>query len=85
MRRLSLGRKCHQSVINGGVKGIKNECQLMERCDGHGGGVRGWRGVMVIRGLEVWEGETVERKCDSHRRDVKRIREVCQLTERCDS
>ena len=33
----------------GGVKGIKNECQLMERCDGHGGGIRGWRGVMVIR------------------------------------
>ena len=32
----------------GGVKGIKNECQLMERCDGHGGGVRGWRGVMVM-------------------------------------
>ena len=32
----------------GGVKGIKNECQL-ERCDGHGGGVRGCRGVMVIR------------------------------------
>ena len=29
------------TVINGGVKGIKNECQLMERCDGHGGGVRG--------------------------------------------
>ena len=33
-------RKCdsHQ----GGVKGIKQECQLMERCDGHdhGGGVR---------------------------------------------
>ena len=24
----------------------------MERCDGHGGGVRGWRGVMFIR--EVW-------------------------------
>ena len=24
----------------GGVKGINNECQLMERCDGHGGGVR---------------------------------------------
>ena len=21
----------------------------MERCDGHGGGVRGWRDVMVIR------------------------------------
>ena len=33
-------RKCdsHQ----GGMKGIKHECQLMERCDGHdnGGGVR---------------------------------------------
>ena len=25
----------------GGVKGIKNECQLMERCDGYQGGV--WR------------------------------------------
>ena len=39
-------RKCdsHQ----GGVKYIENECQLMERCEGHGGGVRGWRGVMVI-------------------------------------
>ena len=37
------------TVINGGVKGIKNECQLMERYDGHGGGVRGWRGVMVFR------------------------------------
>ena len=38
---VSLGlRKCdsHQ----GGVKGIKQKCQLMERCDGHdhGGGVR---------------------------------------------
>ena len=31
------------------MKGIKNECQLMERCDGHGGGVRGWRGVMVMK------------------------------------
>ena len=30
------------------MKGVKNECQLMERCDGHGGGVWGWRGVMVI-------------------------------------
>ena len=26
----------------------------MERCDGHGGGVRGWRGVMVTR--QVFEG-----------------------------
>ena len=57
----------------------------MERCDGHGGGFRGRRDVMVIREVfGVWEGETVDKKCDSHRRDVKGIREVCQLTERCD-
>ena len=33
------------------MKGIQNECQLMERYDGHGGGVRvgGGRGVMVMR------------------------------------
>ena len=31
------------------MKGIKNKCQLMGRCDGHVGGVRGWRGVMVLR------------------------------------
>ena len=32
------------------MKGIKQECQLMERCDGHdhGGGVRGGEGVMVM-------------------------------------
>ena len=30
------------------MKGIKNECQLMEGCNGHGGGVRGWRVVMVM-------------------------------------
>ena len=36
------------------------------------------------RCLEVREGETVERKCDSLWIDVKGIREVCQLTERCD-
>ena len=42
------------TVINGGVKGINNECQLMERCDDDEGGVRGWRGVMVIR--EVFGG-----------------------------
>ena len=30
------------------MKGIKDECQLMERCDGHGGGIRGWRGLMVM-------------------------------------
>ena len=31
------------------MKDIKNECQLMERCDGHVGGVGGLRGGMVIR------------------------------------
>ena len=30
------------------MKGIKNECHLMERYDGHGVGVRGWKGGMVI-------------------------------------
>ena len=30
------GSASHQ----GGVKDIKNECQLMEGCDGHGGDVR---------------------------------------------
>ena len=33
------------------MKGIKNECQLMKRCDGHGVSVKGWKGVMVM--LEV--------------------------------
>ena len=32
----------------------------------------------------MWEGLTADRKCDSHRRDVKGMREVCLLTERCD-
>ena len=82
MGRLSLAGSV--TVIIGGVKGITNECQLMERYDGHGGGVRGLGGWFSGKCLEVWEGETVERKCDSHRRDVKSIREVCQLTERCD-
>ena len=30
------------------MKGIKNECQLMKRCDGHGVGVRGCKGVLVM-------------------------------------
>ena len=25
------------------MKGIRNECQWMERCNGHEGGVSGWR------------------------------------------
>ena len=31
------------------MKCIKNESQLMERCDGHGVGIRGWKGGMVMR------------------------------------
>ena len=27
----------------------QNECHLMERCNSDGGGVRAWRGVMVMR------------------------------------
>ena len=30
------------------MKYIKNVCQLMERCDGHGVGVREWKGGMVM-------------------------------------
>ena len=30
------------------MKCIKIECQLMERCDGHGVGVTGWKGGMVM-------------------------------------
>ena len=33
------------------MEGIKNEFQLIERCDDHGGGVRGCNGVMVIGGV----------------------------------
>ena len=33
------------------MKGIKNECQLKERCDGHREVVRRWRGVIFIREL----------------------------------
>ena len=33
----------------------------------------------------MWEGERVDRKCDSNQRHVKGIRKVCQLTEKCDS
>ena len=49
-------RKCDSPKR--GVKGIRevsqltercDGCQLMETCGGHGGGVRGWRGVMVLR------------------------------------
>ena len=50
------------------MKGIKLMFQLMERCDGQGGG-DGHRGV--------WEGLIAVMKCDSHC-------EVSHLVERCD-
>ena len=51
----------------------------MERCDGHRGGVRGWRGVMVIR--EVFGGMG---RCGSSQRGVKVVRNWFQLLERYD-
>ena len=60
------------------MKGIKNEYQLMDRCDGHGVGVRGGKvGWLWWRCKEDLEGVTVVRKCDSPK-------EVCQLLGRCD-
>ena len=38
----------------------------MERCDGHGEGVKGCDGVKV----RVWGGVTVVRKCESHQGGV---------------
>ena len=57
------------------MKGIKQECQLMERCHGHdhGGGGEG-----------VWEGETVVRRCDSSQGGVKVVRNRFQLMKRYD-
>ena len=55
------------------MKGIKQECQLMERCDGHdhGGGVR-----------ECWKVRPVVRRCDSSQGGVKVVRNRFQLMER---
>ena len=39
------------------MKGIKNECQLMERCDGHGGGVRRCGKVRQLTGSVTVLGE----------------------------
>ena len=36
---MTVVRKCDSHY--GGVKGIRNVCQLMESCDGHVGGVKG--------------------------------------------
>ena len=46
-------RRCDSS--QGGVKVVRNVCQLMERCDDHGGDVS----------KVVWEGVTVVRNCES--------------------
>ena len=51
------------------MKGIKNECQLMERCDGHGG---------------AWKGEIVVRRCDSSQGGVNFVPNWFQLMERYD-
>ena len=42
------------TVIREVLKVLIINVSFMERCDGHGGGVRRWRGVMVIR--EVFGG-----------------------------
>ena len=42
------------------MKDVRKVCQVMERCDGHGGGYKG-----------AWGGVTVVRKCDSHQGGVK--------------
>ena len=57
------------------MKGIKQQCQLMERCDGHDHGGRCYG---------VWEGETVVRWCDSSQGGVKVVRNWFQLMERYD-
>ena len=55
------------------MKGIKNVCQLMGRCVGHGGDVR-----------RLWGSVTIVRECGSSKGGVSSIRKVRQLIERCD-
>ena len=71
---VSLGsRKCdsHQ----GGVKGIKRECQLMERCDGHDhwGGDRECRKVRQLSGGVTFVRNLFQLmdRYDGHRGDAK--------------
>ena len=52
---------------------LRKVCQLIERCDGHGG----------CKG--VWEGLIPFRRCDSLQGGVKYVRKVCQLMRRCDA
>ena len=46
---MTVVRKCDS--CQGGVKGIRKVCQLMERCVGHVGGEKGCREVLH---LSVW-------------------------------
>ena len=55
------------------MKCIKNVCQLMGRCDGHGDDVRRLLGSV-----------TIVRECGSSKGGVSSIRKVWQLIERCD-
>ena len=41
------------------MKGINNECQLMERCDGHGGGIRRCGKVLQLSGSVTVLGRLV--------------------------
>ena len=59
-------RKCGSST--GGVSSIRKGCQLMERCDRHGG----------CKG--VWEGVITSRRCDGHQVGLEDVRKVCQLS-----
>ena len=47
------------------VKDIRKVCQLVGRCDGHGGDV-----------MRLWGGVTIFRKCGSSKEGVSSIRKV---------
>ena len=52
------------------IREVSKVCQLMERCDGHGGD--------VSKG--VWEGVITFKKCENHQGGVKGVTKVCQVT-----
>ena len=45
--------RCDGHGLEEVLKILKNECQLMERCDGHGGGARGGERCDGYQG-DVW-------------------------------
>ena len=49
------------------MKVIRKVCQLMEKCDGHGG----------CKG--VWEGVVTFKRCDSPYGVLINVKKVCQL------